>query len=237
MIKLKNKVLVALGTIGVLIAMGVGTSAQLPGVAGTTQKPCIYVFGEVNEPKQFELTGPKRLSDALSLADGLTKRAGGKILIVHLETCGLSFSARPPRGFDVYLTEAVQRGDEKSDPPLHSGDMIVVPEHPVVYIVGAVVSPQAIIMDRPITLSKAVAKAGGLTRDAQKKTVKIYRISAEKTVEAIVVDLKKVMEKKIPDPSLNEFDIVEVIEKHRRDLIKDHIMGNIVDWKVGTPEQ
>jgi protein involved in polysaccharide export with SLBB domain len=65
-----------------------------------------------------------------------------------------------------------------------------------------------------MTVSRAIASAGGLSRDAVDDQVTIYRRKGTKT-ELIPVSLSKIKATPAEDVILNPYDIVDVAQKGR----------------------
>lgn len=110
-----------------------------------------------------------------------------------------------------------------------AGEVIgMVVEHPsavakgiekqVVYVVGQVVQPQGIDFYEGLTLSQAIASAGGLTRDGREDKVTVIRLVGNGTAERTLLSfsLKAIRKHRAVDPLLQLNDIVEVTEKHDR---------------------
>jgi polysaccharide biosynthesis/export protein len=86
----------------------------------------------------------------------------------------------------------------------------VVRKAEIVYVVGDVGRPSGLLMDASgLTVLQAVALAGGRTRSAKLNGVKILHKGASGMVET-PVHLKKIMQAKAPDLSLEANDILIV---------------------------
>ena len=83
-----------------------------------------------------------------------------------------------------------------------------------VYVIGQVVRPQGIPFKQPITVTQAIAMAGGVLPDSGRDRVRIYRNKTEdKTRMVILVDLKAITKRRAEDVFLQPYDIVEVLSK------------------------
>jgi len=67
------------------------------------------------------------------------------------------------------------RGDPKANPYLEPGDIVTLPEADQVYVVGNVYSFLTVPLKEPITLTQAIAMAGGVKQDNKKDRVRIVR--------------------------------------------------------------
>jgi polysaccharide biosynthesis/export protein len=91
------------------------------------------------------------------------------------------------------------------------GDVVNLPEAEEAYVVGNVFKPTVIPLKEPITVSQAIAKAGGTMPATKSDKIRIIRQtpgSTEKTV--INVDLGAINKRRAEDVALQANDIVEV---------------------------
>ena len=90
------------------------------------------------------------------------------------------------------------------------GDTVIVHKADIVYVVGEVGRPSALLMDTGgLTVLKAIALAGGTTRTAKLGGVKILR-KTPTGMEETPLQLKKILSAKAPDPVLIADDILIV---------------------------
>lgn len=178
----------------------------------------VAVIGAVEKPGRFQLQRRVRLLELLAFAGGQTEKAGGRIQLAR--TGGLNTCEAP--AVDVASTEAASdsyyfnlkdtlRGDEKSNPWVRPGDIINLPEADQAYVVGNVFKPQAVTLKDPVTVSQAIAMAGGTLPATKSTGIRIIRRSpgsAEKKV--ITVDLGAINKQRAEDVALQANDIVEV---------------------------
>jgi polysaccharide export outer membrane protein len=180
-----------------------------------SSKP-VAVIGAVGKPGQFQLQRRVRLLELVSLAGGPTERAGQRILVAHsseMSPCGLGGAglAANAAGFESYDLNNTLRADGESNPYVRSGDIITLPEAQQVFVVGNVFRPTSIPLKERITVSQAVAMAGGTMSDAKKGSIRILRQSpGSPTKTEIVVDLNAISKRKAEDVELKANDIVEV---------------------------
>jgi polysaccharide export outer membrane protein len=108
------------------------------------------------------------------------------------------------------LSDTLQ-GDPSANPYVEAGDIVNLPEANEVYVVGNVFTPVTIALKEPITLSRAVAMAGGVKQDTKKDKVRIVRKEpGTSTSKEIVVDLSAIEKKQAEDIALLPNDIVDV---------------------------
>ncbi|MDQ7850762.1 MAG: SLBB domain-containing protein [Armatimonadota bacterium] len=118
----------------------------------------VGVLGQVGRPGTLELTAPARVLDALSAAGGLLESADPR-------------AARLIRAngtvVELDLERAVQ-GDASYNPPVDTGDVLVVPEdvNGFVFVLGEVNRPGMFRLKTELRVLEALALAGGLTEKA-----------------------------------------------------------------------
>jgi polysaccharide export outer membrane protein len=103
------------------------------------------------------------------------------------------------------------QGLPSANPFVEPGDIITLPEADQIYVVGNVFTPLTIPLKEPITLSRAVAMAGGVKQDTKKNQVRIVRQEpGTATRREIVVDLSAIEKKHADDIALLPNDIIDV---------------------------
>jgi polysaccharide export outer membrane protein len=175
----------------------------------------VAVIGAVNEQSRFELQRRIRLLDLLTYAKGISPKAGQTINIVHAPrtlVCEKSeTTTEEATAFSSYKLSDTLQGDARANPYIEAGDIITVPEANQIYVVGNVYTPQTIPLKEPITLSRAVAMAGGVKQDSKKDKVRIVRQEPGSTTsKEIVVDLSAIEKKRAEDIALLPNDIIDV---------------------------
>jgi len=186
-------------------------------------RPPATIYGEVRQQQQITLAREARLLELLSFAGGVTEDAGGMIQVFRTrkpmcseDNADNDWIAQTKDTTDVpsrmYSLLSVQQGRDEANPVILPGDIIVVQRAAPVYITGEVVSPQGIFLkDGSLSLTEAIAKIGGVKREAKTKDVKIYRLktnSKDRDIISVNYDLIKKGEQK--DVMLEPYDIVEV---------------------------
>jgi polysaccharide export outer membrane protein len=140
----------------------------------------VAIIGAVNEQSRFELQRRIRLLDLLTYAKGPSPKAGQTINIVHSPQSLVCQKGEPEASeatsaFSSYKLSETLTGDPRANPFIEPGDVITLPEANQVYVVGNVFTPVTIPLKEPITLSRAVAMAGGVKQDSKKDKVRIVR--------------------------------------------------------------
>src|SRR5262249_5037245 len=102
-------------------------------------------------------------------------------------------------------------GMPAANPFLEPGDIVTIPEADQVYVVGNVFTPLTIPLREPITLSRAIAMAGGTRQDTKKDKVRIVRQEPGSTTkQELIVDLSAIEKKRAEDVALMPNDIIDV---------------------------
>jgi protein involved in polysaccharide export with SLBB domain len=140
-------------------------------------------------------------------------------------------------GVDVYKLNSTLRGDSQSNPYVRAGDVITLLESEQVYVVGNVVRPSSIILKERITISQAIAMAGGTLSDTQTDRVRIIRQNQRSNArQEIVVDLKAIAKRHAEDIALQANDIVEVPTASGKRFLRT-LLGGIVPSAARLPLQ
>jgi polysaccharide export outer membrane protein len=120
----------------------------------------------------------------------------------------------------------VLQGDPKSNPYLETGDIVTLPEADQVYVVGNVFMPLTIPLKEPITLTRAIAMAGGLRQDTRKDKIRVLRQEPGTTIrKEIVVDLSAIEKKRSEDLALAPNDIIDVPTSAGKSFLRSLIQG------------
>lgn len=176
----------------------------------------VSVIGAVHAPGQFRLQRQVRLLELLSLAGGPSEKAGRVIDVIHTggpNICERNASeSKTPQALGVFKLNDTLKGKEGANPFVQPGDIVSLPEADQVFVVGYVYQPRSIsLKDKPITVSRAIAMAGGPQRDAKTSRIRIMRQAADgEKKQEISVDLRAIQRQKAEDIALLPNDIVEV---------------------------
>jgi polysaccharide export outer membrane protein len=178
----------------------------------------VAVIGAVDKPGRFQLQRRVRLLELVSLAGGPTEKAGKRVQIAR--TGGVSVCAEAEaapatqdlmEGFAMYDLNETLVGDHKSNPYIQPGDIITIPEAEQAFVTGNVFRPTAIPLKEPITVSQAIAMAGGTLPDSNLNQVRIIRRVPKATSNTeMVANLRAISQRRAADVMLQSGDIVEV---------------------------
>ena len=93
-------------------------------------------------------------------------------------------------------------------------------------MVGNVFTPLTIQLKEPVTLSRAIAMAGGLKQDTKKDKIRIIRQEpGSATSNEMIVDLSAIEKKRAEDIALLPNDIVDVPLSSGKSLLRSLISG------------
>jgi polysaccharide biosynthesis/export protein len=160
----------------------------------------ISILGEVQKPGIYPLPGKRTLLDAISAGGGVTPKAGKTVTITHRD------GTESPETVQL----SPDRGQTMTNMVVRPGDTIVVSKAGMVYVVGDVKEPTAIILDNPhLTVVQAIAIAHGTNPTASLKSAKLIHKSST-TREEVAIPLDKILSAKSPDLELHSDDIIFV---------------------------
>ncbi len=189
----------------------------------------VAIIGAVNEQSRFELQRRVRLLELLTYAKGPSAKAGQTINIVHstaTSPCKQTDETDTSAAFSSYKLSDVLQGDPKSNPYLETGDIVTLPEADQVYVVGNVFMPLTINLKEPITLTRAIAMAGGLKQDTKKDKIRILRQEPGTSVrKEITVDLSAIEKKSSEDLALAPNDIIDVPTSAGKSFLRSLVQG------------
>lgn len=202
------------------------------------QSKPVAALGAVNTPGRFQLQRPVRLLELLSLVNGPSDKAGRTLQIIHagdeppcaaagtvttdVATVESPLAAAPPR--DTTADEAADEDDESvttlelekvlrsatgANPFMRPGDVVTVFEAGQIFVIGNVMNPTPLRVKGTLTVSQAVAMAGGLAPDARSERVRIVR-QTPSGKEQIFANLKAIDNRQAEDVALQANDIVDV---------------------------
>lgn len=182
-------------------------------------RPVVILDGAVKASQKFQLNRPASLRELIVLAGGIRDDASGDIQILRPENLGCD--AKRPAGeasksnalpvMNITI-KALISGNQAANPTIRSGDIITVRRADVIYVIGGVVNPRQVFLRESTTLSRAIAAAGGLTKQADGRAITLYRRENGET-RLIEAAISKIVSGEMEDPPLKAFDIVEVAVK------------------------
>ena len=189
----------------------------------------VAIIGAVNEQGRFELQRRVRLLELITYAKGPSAKAGQTINIVHSSNaspCKQATENDDNTALASFKLSDVLEGKQESNPYLEAGDIITVPDADQVYIVGNVFMPLTIQLREPITLTRAIAMAGGLKQDTRKDKIRVLRQEPGSSVrKEITVDLYAIEKKRSEDLALLPNDIIDVPTSAGKSFLRSLVQG------------
>ena len=200
-----------------------------------SNRPLSILYGAVKTPQRFQIKRPVFLNELIIVSGGITDKASGEIQIFRAPSLNCqskidknSIQSASSETKERFLTASQDNGQKyinikisdllagkkEANPQILSGDIVTILEAQPIYIIGGVTNPRQISTNSTITLSRAIASAGGITKDGDEKKVTVFRRSGtERTI--IEADLEKIKSGQQEDVGLQAFDIIEVAQSGR----------------------
>jgi polysaccharide biosynthesis/export protein len=206
--------------IGALYEASVMKNPQVAVSVKEYRSQFVNVLGAVLKPGTYQLNRRAFLVDALAMAGGLlAEKAESKVFIHRAELTSSSEAAKVAgvasnESLEIDLVQLLEKGDIKLNVPIYAGDVISVPERieRFYYVLGDVNRGGAFEIKKgeSITLSKALASAGGTLATAKASKTAIIRQNSDGSTRQIPIDIKKVLQGTAKDVELAQNDVVFV---------------------------
>jgi polysaccharide export outer membrane protein len=193
----------------------------------------VALTGAMKTPGFYELIGPRSLMEMLAMAGGLDDRAGDKVHIIRpkappRDTKGLQLAAAS-QSFEVNtetividMRQVLKDRTGKLNVTIQQGDVINVPFAGNAFVFGAVNKAGNVPVKKDLTVTQAVAMAGGLnTMLADPGGTTILRMGEEGQAISLSANLGRIIKKQEPDIPLKENDVVFVPESVVRRFLMD----------------
>jgi len=140
------------------------------------QSQRIMVWGQVNNPGEYQLSGDTTLLSALAKAGSVTANAGREAVIVRAAKASAASgdNGSEPEIIKIDLHE-LQEGNLALNVPLRDGDTINIPKAQSVFVSGQVKNPSGYAVEEGMTVLQVLALAGGLTDRGSDRRIDIIR--------------------------------------------------------------
>jgi len=199
------------------------------------QSQPVAVIGAVHGAAQFKMQRQVRLLELISLAGGPTDSAGQTIQIVHagggpicLQSGGPGSDGTDSSAFVTYKLSDTLHGLAEANPFVQPGDIISVPLADQVFVLGNVRKPSAIPLKEPLTVSHAIAIAGGTAPSTKRDKIRILRqLPGSTQKQEIYVDLTAIEKNKAEDVVLLPNDVVDVPISGTKSILRS-LLGSVV---------
>ena len=204
--------------IGTLYESTVMKNPQVSVAVKEYRSQFINVLGAVYKPGIYQLNRRAFLVDALAMAGGLLGEKAESKALIHRAAATASGEIKEAEAggetLEIDLRQLLEEGDIRLNVPIYAGDVISVPERveSFFYVLGDVNKGGAFEIKKGerITLTKALASAGGLMSTAKKRKTAILRSNPDGTTLQIPVNAGKLLKGQIADMELAENDVVFV---------------------------
>lgn len=181
----------------------------------------VTVVGAVKTAGKYPLRRPERILDVLGMAGGLTEAAGKSIQLLRRPVGATSDTALTAEAVELVTIQLADllTGRPEYNQPLVNGDLISMPEADTIYVTGNVTKPGSFTPRERVTLSQAIALAGGLTPTAQKSNISVFRgIPGSTERQELVFKLRDIETRKVTDPVLMANDVVYIRGSESRSI-------------------
>ncbi len=187
----------------------------------------VAVTGAVDKPGSYEIIGPRTLLEVLSLAGGFSSApkptAGDTINVIRHQnapdlarTMKAGTAAQPfapkTETMVIDLRRLVSGQEPQLNITVRNGDVIHVPFAGTAYVLGGVRKPGNIAVKENLTLSQAVAMAGGIDPILGTNSITIMRFDDQGKPISINTNLSSIIARNDPDLPLKDSDVVVVNE-------------------------
>lgn len=206
----------------------------------------VAVTGAVDKPGNYEMIGPRTLLEMLALAGGLqdkgpSAKAGDVVHVIRAKPggspdkgeklSGTQASATAAETLVIDLKRLLAGGAPELNIPIRHGDIIHVPFAGNAYVLGGVRRPGCVAVRDNLTLSQAVAMAGGVDPVVATNRVDIMRLDENGKPITVSTRLDRVLSRQEPDIPLKDNDVVVVnVSSFRQALLvfKELLPGGTV---------
>jgi polysaccharide export outer membrane protein len=195
----------------------------------------VAVTGAVSKPGSYEIIGPRTLLEVLSMAGGLSNRgsesAGDVInvirhqnapdLVDHLKAGAGATQPYAPKTetMTIDLRRLLSGQDPQLNLTVRNGDVIHVPFAGTAYVLGGVRKPGNITVKEKLTVSQAVAMAGGVDPILGTDNITIMRFNDHGQPISINTNLDNIISRTDPDLAVKDNDVVVVKESSLKKAI------------------
>ena len=198
----------------IVVAFAITTQALM--ARGQSQSSCqaVAVLGAVKMPGRFEISARMRLLGALAIVGGPSERAGKIVRVVHSCQCSPCAEGEVRTATTTeYDLSATLAGREDANPLLSAGDLILVPETELIFVI-AYGSSTSLAYREGVTLTQAIAPVVRAPRVSDQMRVRIKRDPlAGPRPAPFILSLKSVLDHQREDPVLEPRDIIEISDE------------------------
>ena len=194
-------------------------------------------------PGIYQVKGQKRLLDMLSIAHGLAANPGSTIQVIRVSGArpvGSDNLATPPGMVSINIEELLEQGKTELNIPIYAGDVINVLQAGSIFVIGETNDPGEKVLrnGRNVTVTQAVALAGGFAADARKDDSVIIRVHRDGSREEISLgDPNKMLSGEVPDVAMLPNDILWIPPNKAKPVLRrvlDTTLGVVTSMLILT---
>ncbi len=189
----------------------------------------VMVSGAVDQPGSYEVIGLRTLLEMLGQAGGLNDKSGDVVHVVRHQSAAdrAKRERTTPSGSGAPAAETIVidlrrllvQGDLELNIPIQGGDIIHVPFARNAFVVGAVNKPGGVPIKDNLTVTQALAVAGGLNPLLASNKVTIVRFDEHGEQTNFSVNLSDTLTGRKQDILVQENDIVFAHESGMRRIL------------------
>lgn len=187
-------------------------------VIDSSERQPALLFGAVKSPQRFQIQRPAQLNELLIMSGGITEKASGDINIfrpAHASCVEPNREQAESQFIKVKLTDLLS-GKTDANLQVRAGDVITVEEAASIYVTGGVAAPQRILFRAGLSVSRAIASAGGFSKEVERRKVFVYRRQKDQVdLKVFELDFDKITNQQAEDVLLEGYDIVDVSQAGR----------------------
>ncbi len=191
------------------------------------------ILGQVGRPGVYELPPNATLLDLIALAGGVTPAANTVAFLLpsaqaaeevqetarreadwnpdSIEMASIGWIDQDPTSIPIVLEHLLEKGDRTANLQIRDGDTFSIPKARAVYLTGSVAKQGVVSLSVGLTLSHALALAGGTSGGADLAKVQIKRDGVDGGEASLVIaDVGKILDGEEPDVFLQPNDVIHV---------------------------
>lgn len=177
----------------------------------------ISVIGAVNAPGVYAIhQNVSTLLEMLTLAGGPTSSAGGVAHILRYED-----DESEPLRITIDIEGLLHEGRMDLNPVLKAGDVVHVPQSPLIYVYGNVRQPGGFSFRRSLRAVEAMALAGGFASRANRRNVHLIRRADGGAEQLIQLDFRDIQRGRAFNPFLREGDVLFVPQSEGKVVLSE----------------
>ncbi len=177
----------------------------------------ISVIGAVNAPGVYAIhQNVSTLLEMMTLAGGPSSGAGGVAHILRYQD-----DDTEPLRITIDIEGLLHEGRMDLNPVLKAGDVVHVPQSPLIYVYGNVRQPGGFSFRRSLRVVEAMALAGGFASNANRRDVHLIRRADGGGEQLIKLDFRDIERGRAFNPYLREGDVVFVPQSEGKIVLSE----------------